>query len=87
MYLNIFILQKINVLIVKDISTNGIHNDYMFVKKKGISKIALYSLNYIITNHHAMHNNYILYAYFFQIVKISSLTIPIPHSVPHQGFN
>lgn len=71
MYLNIFILQKINVLIVKDISTNVIHNDYMFVTKKGISKIALYSLNYIITNHHAMHNNYILYAYFFQIVKIS----------------
>lgn len=71
MYLNIFILQKINVLIVKDISTNVIHNDYMFVRKKGISKIALYSLNYIITNHHAMHNNYILYAYFFQIVKIS----------------
>lgn len=73
MYLNIFILQK-----NKCIDSQGhihkrypIHNDYMFVKKKRISKIALYSLKYIITNNHAMHNNYILYASFFQIVKIS----------------
>lgn len=56
---------------MKDISTNVIHNDYMFVKKKGIAKIALYSLKYIISNNHAMHNNYNLYASFFQIVKIS----------------
>lgn len=53
---------------MKDISTNVIHNDYMFVKKKGIAKIALHSLKYIIS---AMHNNYNLYASFFQIVKIS----------------
>lgn len=54
-----------NVLIVKDIFINGIYNDYMFVKKKGIFKIVLYLFKYIIINNYVMYINYILYVFFF----------------------